>query len=107
MPDGMMYKPAGMIPLDLEEFSDWSDVISEMLGESGSIFNESLHRPDIGNAVSEVGQNVRGAQKRAWIPDPDFAVNPELDIAFDDAANDPEHELIEGEVTVHETLDAS
>lgn len=112
MPDGMLYKPAGMIPIDSDEFADLSDTLAEMLGEAGAIFGESLHRDDIGDAISEVGQNIRGAQKRSWFPDPDFkeAVPVEdMDIAFGDAAFDPhadEFDENEPELVVHETLDA-
>lgn len=112
MPDGMLYKPADMIPLDSDEFADLSDVLAEMLGEAGAIFGESLHRDDIGDAISEVGQNIRAAQKRTWFPDPDFvetAPVENVDAVFGDAAHDPHADDFEPEEPApiaHETLDA-
>jgi len=101
MPDGMLYKPACMIPLDSDEFADLCDTLAEMLGEAGAIFGESLHRDDIGDAVSEVGQNIRGAQKRSWFPDPDFveATPPvqDVDMVFGDAAHDPHADEMEND----------
>ena len=74
MPDGNEF-----VPVDFEDLFELPELV-DVIREAGMTHSEFLHNPQVANALMEVADNIEAAQKRHWLPDPNY-VEPVAEVA--------------------------
>jgi len=76
MPDGNEF-----VPVDFEDLFELPE-LADVIREAGMTHSEFLNNPEVASALMEVADNIEAAQKRHWMPDPNY-VEPTAEVTAD------------------------